>query len=51
VKPVGALRSEGSCESERCVFAMQIGSLSKPFSVKVLIFSCAAGRKTTPSAP
>jgi hypothetical protein len=44
VKPVGAFRSKGSCERERWVFAMQMGSLSYPFSVKVLIFSRAAGR-------
>ena len=25
VKPVGALASDGSCDSERCVFAMQMG--------------------------
>ena len=30
VNPVGAFRSAASCESERCVFAMQIGSLPSP---------------------
>ena len=38
VKPIGAFSKLGSCESERCVFAMQIGSLSKPFAVNCSIF-------------
>ena len=45
VKPVGALRSVGSCESERCVFAMQIGTLPRPCSVKRLMSFSAAARK------
>ena len=49
--PVGAFRSDGSCERERCVFAIQTGTRSSPPAVKRSIFSCAAGRKTTPSAP
>ena len=43
VKPVGAFASVGSCESERCVFAMQIGSLSKPTRSNSAIFLRAAG--------
>ena len=35
MKPVGRLRSKGSCESERCVFAMQTGACPRPsFSMR-----------------
>ena len=46
-----AFASFGSCESERCVFAMQIGSLSRPASVNSFTLARAAGWRAMPSAP
>ena len=51
VKPVGALVNAGSCESERWVFAMQIGRSSSPSLVNSSILARAAGRRKIPSAP
>ena len=30
VKPVGAPFNDGSCDNDKCVFAIQIGKLLKP---------------------
>ena len=51
VKPVGAFVSEASCESERCVFAMQIGSRSSPVALNWVILSRAVFKRKMPSAP
>ena len=51
VNPVGAFFSFGSCESDRCVFAMQIGKLSSPSLVNCSTFLRAAGSTLIPSAP
>ncbi len=51
VKPVGAFFRAGSWESERCVFAMQIGSRPRPARSKAAAFSLAAGSSWTSSPP
>ena len=51
VNPVGAFLSAGSCESERCVFAMQMGRRASSESAQSAAFFFAGGRSSTPSAP
>ena len=51
VNPVGAFLSAGSCESERCVFAMQIGSRASSEPAQSAAFFFAGGSRSTPSAP
>ena len=51
VKPVGALSSSGSCDSERWVFAMQIGTVPRPCASKRWMSFSAAWSRKMPSAP
>jgi len=50
LNPVGAFSSFGSCDSERCVFAMQIGRRSSPSRVNSSTFARAAGSRSAPYA-
>ena len=51
VNPVGAFSSVASWESERCVFAMQIGRSPSPDASNAAALSFAVFSRKTPSAP
>ena len=51
VNPVGAFFRAGSCESERCVFAIQTGRRASSESAHSAAFFFAGGSSSTPSAP
>ena len=51
VNPSGRPNNVGSSDNEYCVFAIQIGSLSHPFSTNVLICVFALDKNSTFVAP